>query len=304
MKNYLDRKLKELKHLIDEGYNISFNEYTKEGGISGRIPALIDTVESFLCKKYGITNRLNTPLVNSTSKFGDFEKHIKAFKEIIPFRALFSEHIDKILKKHSKEGELIGYDLAIIEIIKAEKNPETALSEMIFSKEAELIKSDIVEPQRKTLIAAELNLLKLYHSQLSTEEKEYQKLQVITKPEILETLYIEIRNAFISEMNKEIFYNHFLTNNPNLEPINQIGNRYNFIYLFDCLTPYMNKAVLTTRNNNDRCDKWLSEHCTFEGKRIIGKDISTTRAKKKGEQPENILTINKIIEKIKKKTIE
>lgn len=134
--------------------------------------------------------------------------------------------------------------------------------------------------------------------------KEFIKLEVFVKPHIIEIIYTSINNHFISNIDKDIFYNHFLTNNPNLLPINQIENRYDFICLFDALAKYMNKKILNTKNGNSRCDKWLSEHCTFEGSRLSAKDISTIRAKEnakdkdKKAQPRSIQTINEIIKTI------
>ena len=130
------------------------------------------------------------------------------------------------------------------------------------------------------------------------KEKKFEKLEVFTNTQIIEILFNKMPDCFISKIDKDIFYLHFLSNNPNLQAINQIGNRYDFICLFDELTKYMNKKVRITKNANDRCDKWLSEHCTFEGKRLSAKDISSARAKKKGEHPNSLLTINKIIQEV------
>ncbi|MGZ4055198.1 MAG: hypothetical protein ACXVPU_07310 [Bacteroidia bacterium] len=137
-------------------------------------------------------------------------------------------------------------------------------------------------------------------------ETEFEKLEVFTNNQIIEVIYNGMTNRFISHLDKEIFYEHFITNNPNLLPINQTGNRYDFIYLFDALAKYMNKGILNIKNTQERCDKWLSEHCTFEGKKLTAKNISTIRAKVKENakdnykrvQPKNLQIINEIMKEV------
>jgi hypothetical protein len=184
--------------------------------------------------------------------------------------------------------------------------PESKVSILIALKDYYLEGNPFLENQRTEVLNINIcrfidEKIQVLKNSVNEDEKEFEKLQVITQPAILEILFHEMPDRFISKLDKEIFYLHFLTNNPNLPSINQIGERFDFIYLMDNLTKYFNRRVISSsKKGKDVCDKWLSEHFTFEGVTLNAKGISTARSKKQGELPKSILTINKILQEIGK----